>query len=117
MAIKSSLTRLKELSAYPKTKKGDVVVIELTSSYTTAKFKKVQSVSYYLAKVTKTSEGLAQTYRKANGVEGIVDSRHRVHVISDPELQDRTRHLFSTELGTMDFDDLDQVKKAILGRN
>jgi len=102
---------------YPKTKKGDVVVIELTSSYTTVKLKKVQSVSYYLAKVTKTSEGLAQTYRKANGVEGIVDSRHRVHVISDPELQDRTRHLFSTELGTMDFDELDQVKKAILGRN
>jgi hypothetical protein len=105
------------MNLYPPAKRGDVVVIELTSSYTTAKFKTVRTTSYYFGKVGKTSEGRVVDYTKANGVKGIVDSRHRVHVISDTELQGRARHLFSTELGTMDFDDIEQVKKAILGRN
>jgi hypothetical protein len=102
---------------YPPAKKGDVVVVELNSSYTTAKFKTVRTTSYYLAKVGKTSKGRVLDYTKANGVQGLVDTRHSVHVISSHELQDRARHLFSTELGTMDFDDIEQIKKAILGRN
>ena len=110
-------TAIKSALSYPKAKKGDVVVIELTSSYTTAKFKIERSTSYYLAKVGKTSKGRVLDYTKANGVKGLVDSRHRVHVISNDELQERARHLFSTELGTMDFDDIEQIKKAILGRN
>lgn len=102
---------------YPPAKRHDVVVIDLTSSYTTAKFKTVRSTSYYLAKAVKTKDGLVKTYRKANGSEGIVDPRHRVHVISDPGLQERARALFNTEAGTMDFDDIEDIKKAILGRN
>jgi hypothetical protein len=112
MAIKSSLTRLKELSAYPKAKKGDVVVIELTSSYTTAKFKTERSTSYYLAKVTKTSEGRVVDYIKANGARGIVDARHRVMCISEADKQAAVRDLFSS--CDLDFADLDQIKIAIL---
>ena len=110
-------TAIENALSYPKAKKGDVVVVKLESSYTTAKFKKIKTSYHYLAKVGKTSKGRVLDYTKANGVKGIVDSRHWVHVISDPELQERARHLFSTELGTMDFDDIEQIKKAILGRN
>lgn len=116
IAVKSALTKLKELSTYPKAKRGDVVAVELTSSYTTAKFKTERSTSYYLAKATKVSGGLVKAYRKANGAEGIVDSRHRVMVISAPDMQGAARDLFDTELGAMDFDTIDQLKDAIRGR-
>ena len=116
IAVKSALTKLKELSNYPKAKKGDVVVVELTSSYTTAKFKTEWSTSSYLAKVTKTSQGRVVDYVKANGARGIVDDRHRVMCISAPDTQGAARDLFGTELGAMDFDNLDQVKAAILDR-
>jgi hypothetical protein len=116
IAVKSALTKLKELSSYPKAKRNDVVVIELTSSYTTAKFKTERSVSYYLAKVTKTSQGRVVDYIKANGSRGIVDARHRVMCISEADKQAAVRDLFGTELGAMDFDNLDQVKAAILDR-
>lgn len=116
IAVKSALTKLKELSNYPKAKRNDVVVVELTSSYTTAKFKTERSTSYYFAKVTKTSQGRVVDYVKANGARGIVDSRHRVMCISAADTQGAARDLFGTELGAMDFDNLDQVKAAILDR-
>jgi len=106
----------KSALSYPPAKRNDVVVIELTSSYTTAKFKTERSTSYYLAKVTKTSQGRVTTYTKANGAHGIVDSRHRVMCISAADTQGAARDLFGTELGAMDFDNLDQVKAAILDR-
>ena len=43
-------TAIKNALSYPKAKRGDVVAVELTSSYTTAKFKTERSTSYYLAK-------------------------------------------------------------------
>ena len=104
------------MNLYPPAKRGDVVVIELTSSYTTAKFKTERSASYDLAKVTKTSQGRVVDYVKANGARGIVDARHRVMVISAPDTQGAARDLFGTELGAMDFDNVDQVKAAILDR-
>ena len=119
IAVKSALTKLKELSNYPKAKKGDVVIIELKGSYTTIKdggYGMKSLVSYYFAKVTKTSQGVVKTYTKANGAHGIVDSRHRVMCISAPDTQGAARDLFGTELGAMDFDNLDQVKAAILDR-
>lgn len=116
IAVKSALTKLKELSNYPKAKRNDVVVVELTSSYATAKFKTERSISYYLAKVTKTSQGRVVDYVKANGSWGIVDARHRVMCISEADKQAAVRDLFGTELGAMDFDNLDQVKAAILDR-
>jgi hypothetical protein len=116
IAVKSALTKLKELSSYPKAKRGDVVVVELTSTYTTAKFKTERSISYYFAKVTKTSEGRVVDYIKANGARGIVDARHRVMCITDADKQAAVRDLFGTELGAMDFDNIDQVKAAILDR-
>ena len=109
-------TAIKSALSFPKAKRGDVVVIELTSSYTTAKFKTERSTSYYFAKVTKTSQGVVKTYTKANGAHGIVDSRHRVMCISAPDTQGAARDLFGTELGAMDFDNLDQVKAVILER-
>jgi len=116
IAIKSALTKLKELDTYPKAKRNDVVVIELTSSYTTAKFKTERSTSYYFAKVTKTSQGKVVDYVKANGARGIVDPRHRVMCITEADKQAAVRDLFGTELGAMDFDNLDQVKAAIIDR-
>ncbi|KPK59035.1 MAG: hypothetical protein AMJ59_12745 [Gammaproteobacteria bacterium SG8_31] len=107
VAIKAALT-------YPKTKKGDVVVIELTSSYTTAKLKTVKTSSYFLAKVTKTRNGLAVDYTKADGAKGIVDTRHRVMVISQAETQAAARDMFGASLA--DFDNVDQAKEAILQR-
>ena len=109
-------TAIKSALSFPKAKRGDVVVIELTSSYTTAKFKTERSTSHYFAKVTKTSQGVVKTYTKANGAHGIVDSRHRVMCISAPDTQGAARDLFGTELGAMDFDNLDQVKAVILER-
>lgn len=109
-------TAIKNALSYPKAKRGDVVAVELTSSYTTAKFKTERSTSYYLAKAVKVSKGLVKTYRKATGVECIVDTRHRVMVISGPDMQGAARDLFDTELGAMDFDTIDQVKDAIRGR-
>jgi hypothetical protein len=109
-------TAIKNALSYPKAKRGDVVAVELTSSYTTAKFKTERSTSYYLAKVTKTSQGRVVDYVKANGARGIVDSRHRVMCISAPDTQGAARDLFGTELGTMDFENLYQVKAAILDR-
>jgi len=109
-------TAIKSALSYPKAKRGDVVVIELTSSYTTAKFKTKRSTSYYLAKVTKTSQGRVVDYVKANGSTGIVDARHRVMCITDADKQAAVRDLFGTELGAMDFDNLDQVKAAIIDR-
>lgn len=109
-------TAIKSALSFPKAKRGDVVAVELTSSYTTAKFKTERSTSYYLAKATKVSGGLVKAYRKANGAEGIVDNRHRVMVISGSDVQGAARDLFGTELGTMDFDTIDQVKDAIRGR-
>ena len=106
----------KSALSFPKAKKGDVVIVELTSSYTTAKFKTERSTSYYFAKVTKTSQGRVTTYTKANGARGIVDVRHRVMCISAADTQGAARDLFGTELGAMDFDNLDQVKAAILDR-
>ena len=106
----------KSALSFPKAKRGDVVVIELTSSYTTAKFKTERSTSYYLAKAQKVSQGRVVDYVKANGARGIVDSRHRVMVISAPDTQGAARDLFGTELGAMDFDDIDQIKIAILDR-
>ena len=116
IAVKSALTKLKELSNYPKAKRNDVVVVELTSSYTTAKFKTERSTSYYLAKAQKVSQGRVVDYVKANGARGIVDSRHRVMCISAADTQGAARDLFVTELVAMDFDNLDQVKSAILDR-
>lgn len=104
------------MNLYPPAKRGDVVVIELTSSYTTAKFKTERSTSYYFAKVVKTSQGRVVDYVKANGARGIVDVRHRVMCITDADKQAAVRDLFGTELGTMDFDNVDQVKAAILDR-
>ncbi len=109
-------TSIKNALSYPKAKRGDVVVIELTSSYTTAKFKTERSTSYYFAKAQKVSQGRVVDYVKANGARGIVDSRHRVMVISEADKQAAVRDLFGTELGAMDFDNLDQVKAAILDR-
>ena len=109
-------TAIKSALSFPKAKRGDVVVIELTSSYTTAKFKTERSTSYYFAKVVKTSQGRVVDYVKANGARGIVDVRHRVMVISDADKQAAVRDLFGTELGAMDFDNVDQVKAAILDR-
>ena len=106
----------KSALSYPKAKKGDVVIVELTSSYTTAKFKTERSTSYYFAKATKTSQGRVIDYVKANGARGIVDARHRVMCISAADTQGAARDLFGTELGAMDFDNLDQVKAAILER-
>jgi hypothetical protein len=104
------------MNLYPPAKRGDVVVIELTSSYTTAKFKTESSTSYYFAKVTKTSQGRVVDYVKANGARGLVDVRHRVMCISAADTRGAARDLFGTELGAMDFDNLDQVKAAILDR-
>ena len=109
-------TAIKSALSYNKAKRGDVVAVELTSSYTTAKFKTERSTSYYLAKATKVSGGLVKAYRKANGSEGIVDSRHRVMVISGSDVQGAARDLFDTELGAMDFDTIEQVKDAIRSR-
>jgi hypothetical protein len=109
-------TAIKSALSYPKAKRGDVVVIELTSSYTTAKFKTERSTSYYFAKVTKTSQGKVVDYVKANGARGIVDTRHRVMCITEADKQAAVRDLFGTELGAMDFDNVDQVKAAILDR-
>lgn len=104
------------MNLYPPAKKGDVVVVELNSSYTDAKFKKHTTVSYYLAKVVKTSHGRVVDYVKANGARGIVDVRHRVMCVTDADKQAVAKDLFNTELGTMDFDNVDQVKAAILDR-
>ena len=109
-------TAIKNALSFPKAKRGDVVAVELTSSYTTAKFKTERSISYYLAKVTKTSQGRVVDYVKANGSWGIVDARHRVMCISEADKQAAVRDLFGTELGAMDFDNLDQVKAVILER-
>ena len=109
-------TAIKSALSYPKAKKGDVVVVELTSSYTTAKFKTVRSTSYYLAKVGKTSQGRVVDYVKANGARGIVDARHRVMCITDADKQAAVRDMFGTELGTMDFDTVDQIRDAIIDR-
>lgn len=109
-------TAIKNALSYPKAKRGDVVVIELTSSYTTAKLKTERSTSYYFAKVTKASQGKVVNYTKANGANGIVDPRHRVMCINDADKQAAVRDLFDTELGAMDFDTVDQVKAAILDR-
>lgn len=109
-------TAIKSALSFPKAKRGDVVVIELTSSYTTAKFKTERSVSYYLAKVVKTHDGRVVDYIKANGARGIVDARHRVMCITDADKQAAVRDLFGTELGAMDFDTVDQIKGAILDR-
>ena len=109
----------KSALSFPKAKKGDVVIVELKGSYTTIKdggYGMKALVSYYFAKVTKTSQGRVTTYTKANGAHGIVDNRHRVMCISAPDTQGAARDLFGTELGAMDFDNLDQVKAAILDR-
>jgi len=107
VAIKAALS-------YPKTKNGDVVVIELTSSYTTVNFKTVKTSSYFLAKVAKTRNGLVVDYTKADGTKGIVDTRHRVMVISQAETQAAARDMFGA--GLADFDNVDQAKEAILQR-
>ena len=112
-------TAIKNALSYPKAKKGDVVIVELKGSYTTIKdggYGMKSLVSYYFAKVTKTSQGVVKTYTKANGAHGVVDSRHRVMCISAPDTQGAARDLFGTELGAMDFDNLDQVKAVILER-
>ena len=109
-------TAIKSALSFPKAKRGDVVVVELTSTYTTAKFKTERSVSYYFAKVTKTSQGKVVDYVKANGARGLVDPRHRVMCITEADKQAAVRDLFGTELGAMDFDDVEQVKAAILDR-
>ena len=109
-------TAIKSALSYPKAKRGDVVAVELTSSYTNAKLKTVKITHYYLAKATKVSGGLVKAYRKASGAEGIVDTRHRVMVISGSDVQGAARDLFDTELGAMDFDSIDQVKDAIRSR-
>ena len=109
----------KSALSFPKAKKGDVVIVELKGSYTTIKdggYGMKALVSSYFAKVTKTSQGRVTTYTKANGAHGIVDSRHRVMCISAADTQGAARDLFGTELGAMDFDNLDQVKATILDR-
>lgn len=113
-------TSIKNALSYPKVKKGDVVVIELKGSYTTIKdggYGMKSLVSYYLARAGKTSNGLVKDYVKANGARGIVDTRHKVLTITPPDLQAAVRDLFNSELGTMDFDTMDQIKTAILDRS
>jgi hypothetical protein len=112
-------TAIKNALSYPKAKRGDVVVIELKGSYTTIKdggYGMKALVSYYLAKVTKTSQGKVVTYTKANGAHGIVDTRHRILCITDANYQGAAKDLFGTELGAMDFDNMDQAKAAIRDR-
>lgn len=102
--------------SYPKAKRGDIVVIQITSSYTTVKFKKVETKSYFFAKVTKTYNSRVMDYVKANGTKGKVDVRTWVMCITDADKQAVAKDLFNTELGAMDFDNVDQVKAAILDR-
>jgi len=98
-----------------KAKKGDIIVIETTSSSTDAKMKVTRYTHYALARAAKVNrQGIVIEYQKPDmGYPYTLDRGQRVMTIADPEKQAAARKLFETIKDNW-FPNAEAIKDAIL---
>ena len=101
-----------------KTKKNDIVVVEVTSSSTDIKMRTTTYKWYQLAKAERVSrKGIVERYiRPCDSHPYTVDSRHRVLTITDADKQAAVRRLYAT-LGVHsdnEYDTPETLRNAIL---
>jgi len=118
IAVKSALTKLKELNKFPKAKRNDVVVVEVKHSSTDVKLKTTTYYTYFLAKAVKVARDgkVVEFIRPHWGRPEMVTVRNRIFVITGDDKQGAAREIYATELGAMDFDDAEQIKAAIIDK-
>jgi hypothetical protein len=118
LASVSSSARRALKSSKPKAHKGDVFVLERTSTSTDAKFKTSTYVSYCFAIVAKVDRsGVVKEWTKIDmQASCLIDAKHdRVMLINVPELQAAAREVYTHKLDNF-FTDKARISALVLDR-
>lgn len=98
-------------------KKGDVIVLGQTHSYTTSKMKNVNYKSYRLAYATKINvKGLVFQYKPVDASKAVsLEAGTKVYTILDDHMQEGAQRLANLTKGMVKvWDDPDKVKDAVV---